>query len=149
MSDNVKDDDPLVKDYLLYGLPLADAKICAQNEINHKEFFKNNGKEIIKQIDAEAVAYNKKIRELKKLTKQQIAFKKQLFSSKTKNKSRRYNHSKPVTDPNGVYFKTTSSMCQSWGVLLPTYCNRLAKGWSIKDALLGKNKSKRNIKNTA
>ena len=136
------DREELVKQYLIYGIPKWMAEECADEEIAHRRLFSANSKKIVKKIDKDAVAYNRRIRERNQLNKAQIAFKKRYFASLPKS-GRQYNHAKPVIDPHGTAYKTTSEMCLAWGVLLTTYCKRKAKGWTMVEALSGKHKKGR------
>ena len=131
------DREELIKAYLIYKIPRYMAEQLADEEIQHRELFARGHKEIVSDIDQEAVEVNKAIREKKALNQAQIDYKKRAYANAPK-KGRQFNHAKSVVDPHGTSFKTTSAMCQAWGVLLPTYCNRLAKGWTMLEALQGK-----------
>lgn len=141
--------EKLIREYLLYGLSIAEATECANKEIAQKVIFDKFGDAYVKKIQEEAVEYNRRIREQKKLNESQIKFKRNGFLMKQANEKkepgkgsgRKYNNARPVIDPNGVYYKTTGDMCKAWGTMLPTYCNRLAKGWTMLEALKGKSKN--------
>ena len=90
------------------------------------------------------------LKSAKKLSKYQESFKKNTYKQYEKRQQklnensepvgRKYNNARPVIDPDGVYYKTTGEMCAAWGTKLPTYCNRITKGWSMFAALRGKEK---------
>ncbi len=136
---NKLDREELIKAYLVYRIPRYVAEDLADEELAHRALFARGHKEILSDIDKEAVEVNKAIREKKKLNAAQIAYKKRSYAKAHKT-GRQYNHAKSVTDPHGTSYKTTSEMCKAWGVLLPTYCNRMAKGWTMLEALKGRTK---------
>lgn len=131
------DKEEIFKSYLRLGCSEEVAQELTDYEIKHRIHYMVKGHNIVKQVDAGAKEFNRKIKEKEKENARLLAFKKYCYENRVK-LTRRYNHAKPVTDPDGIKYKTTSEMCSKWGVLLPTYCNRLAKGWSMYEALTGK-----------
>lgn len=132
----------LVHEYLTYGLTLEEAQECAEYEFNHRVKFLKLGSAFVEKIDKDAKEFNKKKDEQKKLSISQLKYKKRGFEQRkrAKESSRKYNHARPVVDPNGIAYKTTGEMCKIWGTMLSTYCNRRAKGWTMLEALIGKSK---------
>ena len=131
------DKEELIRTYLKLGCDKDTAIYCAELEITQKAMWEKDCKTVLKKIDKDAVVYNHRLKKKKLLTKRLIAFKKDCYEKRVR-KTRKYNHAKAVYDPNGVFYKTTSEMCQAWGTLLATYCNRRAKGWTMLEALTGK-----------
>lgn len=139
--------EELIREYLLYGLSKAEAEECADSELIHRAKYEKYGSSYIKHIQKKAPEYNWQIYNKKKLNEFQIKRKREklllqqsIAEKKNKSAGRKYNNAHPVIDPNGVYYKTTGEMCKAWGTMLPTYCNRLAKGWTMLEALKGKSK---------
>ena len=130
----------LIQEYLTYGLNLEQATECAEYELNHRILFMRLGSAYIKYIDAGAKEYNKRMNEQKQLSSSQLEYKKRGFEQRKnlKESGRKYNNARPVTDPNGIYYKTTGEMCKVWNISLSTYCKRRAKGWTMLEALTGK-----------
>ena len=136
---NIPDKNSLIAEYLTYGMNKEEATECAEYEINNRLWFKKYGNQYVKKILSEAKDYNRRMDAQKQLTEYQTAFKKSTYEKRTSGSGlgRRYNNAKPVTDPNGVYYKTTGEMCAAWKVSLSTYCKKRAKGWTMYQALTG------------
>lgn len=136
---NIPDKKSLINAYLEYGLSIEDATKCAEYEIQNRIWFARYGHLYLKKIYAEAKEYNKRMDAQKQLTEYQESFKRSTYEKRTSaaGLGRKYNNAKPVTDPNGVYYKTTGEMCAAWKVSLSTYCKKRAKGWTMYQALTG------------
>lgn len=138
----------LIYEYMIYGLSLEEATECAEQQIHHRLEFEKIAQDVLDNITLHAKEYNEKQDAAKKLSKYQESFKKNTYKQYEKRQQkldenfepvgRKYNNARPVIDPNGVYYKTTGEMCAAWGTKLPTYCNRITKGWSMFAALRGK-----------
>lgn len=138
----------LIYEYMSYGLSFDEATECAEKEIHHRLEYEEIGQDVLDNIMKHAKEYNEKQDAAKKLSKYQESFKKNTYEQYKKRQAhlntgsepvgRKYNNARPVIDPDGVYYKTTGEMCEAWGTKLPTYCNRITKGWSMFAALRGK-----------
>lgn len=142
----------LIYEYMSYGLTLEEATECAKEEIHHRLKYEEIGQAVLDDILEHAEEYNRKQDAAKKLSSYQETFKKNTYKQYVKRRldtddtdkpvGRKYNNARPVIDPDGVYYRTTGEMCKAWGAKLPTYCNRITKGWCMYAALNGKPEDK-------
>lgn len=144
MCTKTGDFESLVREYLRLGLSKAEAEEAAHTEISHKQEFLVHADEEISKIQEYAAHLNQKIAQQKALARELYKAKRQQqLSQKQKTITPYYRHAKKCTDPNGRQYNTVTLMCQEWGVLLCTYCNRRAKGWTMLEALQGRARKKK------